>query len=134
MTASLHISTHVDRPATEVYDYTSNPVNLPEWAAGLGGSITQENGQWVANSPFGHIVIEFVERNSLGVLDHYVTVESGERFYNPMRVIADGSGCEVVFTLRRAPGVDDDAFAADRAQIEADLATLKSILDQPSRP
>jgi len=36
---SRHISTSIKRPATEVYDYAANPANLPEWAAGLGGSI-----------------------------------------------------------------------------------------------
>ena len=34
-----------------------------------------------------------------GVLDHDVTLPSGETVHNPMRVIPDGDGCEVVFTL-----------------------------------
>ena len=42
---------------------------------------------------------------------------------------ADG-GCEVVFTLRRQPGMSDDAFEADAIAITTDLATLKGILER----
>ena len=48
-----HIGTHIDRPAPEVYDYASNPANLPEWAAGLGSSVERIDGQWIMESPMG---------------------------------------------------------------------------------
>ncbi len=44
----------------------------------------------------GRVALAFVPRNDFGVLDHDVTLPSGETVYNPMRVIADGTGCEVV--------------------------------------
>ena len=46
-----------------------------------------------------------------------------------MRVIPDGDRCEVVFTLRRQPGTDDEAYAADAAAVRADLATLAERLE-----
>jgi hypothetical protein len=63
------------------------------------------------------------------VLDHRVTLPSGEAFYNPMRVVPDGNGCEVVFTLRRQVGMSDDDFERDAAAVRADLATLKHVLE-----
>jgi len=63
---SRHISTSIKRPATEVYDYAANPANLPEWAAGLGGSIERVDGQWVADSPMGRVVKAY--RNSSELL------------------------------------------------------------------
>ena len=35
---SQHISIGIGRPASEVYDFTADPLNLPTWAAGLAGS------------------------------------------------------------------------------------------------
>jgi uncharacterized membrane protein len=29
---SKHLSERINRPADEVYDYASDPANLPEWA------------------------------------------------------------------------------------------------------
>lgn len=128
--ASRHISAAIDRPAAEVYDYASSPANLPEWAPGLGSTVEEAGGQWVADSPMGRVALAFVERNEYGVLDHEVTLPSGETVYNPMRVIPDGSGAEVVFTLRRRPGMSDEDFARDADAVSADLATLKRVLER----
>ena len=77
----------------------------------------------------GRIVIDFTGRNDYGVLDHQVTLPSGDTVYNPMRVIADGAGSEVVFTLRRPPGVSDEEFERDTGLVQADLNTLKKVLE-----
>jgi uncharacterized membrane protein len=124
------ISIAIARPPAAVYAFTANPKNLPKWASGLSGSIKRVGGQWVAESPMGQVRIKFAAKNSLGVLDHQVTVGSGASFYNPMRVQANGKGSEVMFTLYRLPKVSDKAFAADAKQIRQDLAKLKSILER----
>ncbi|MEU5660728.1 SRPBCC family protein [Streptomyces sp. NPDC047737] len=126
---SRHISIHIERPAEEVYAYASDPSHLPEWAAGLGKSIEETDGRWIADSPMGRVVVDFAPRNDLGVLDHHVTLPSGETVYNPLRVIADGDGCEVVFTLRRRPDMSADDFRRDEAAVAADLVTLKRLAE-----
>jgi len=126
---SRHISLDIDRPAAEVYDYTSDHTNLPNWASGIGDSIELVDGEWVVESPMGRLTIGFVDRNALGVLDHTVTLASGETFYNPMRVIQHGTGSEVVFTLRRSDDQTDAEFEHDAATIVADLHTLKALLE-----
>ncbi|MFE9341073.1 SRPBCC family protein [Streptomyces sp. NPDC007063] len=130
VTASRHVSVYIDRPLGEVYDYASNPVHLPVWAHGLGDSIEQRDEGWVAeSSPMGRVVVTFTPRNELGVLDHDVTLPSGQTVYNPVRVIAHGAGSEVVFTLRRRPEVSEAAFERDAETVAADLARLKSIVE-----
>lgn len=128
--SSRHISVRIDRPAGEVYDYASDPANLPTWAPGLGSSVELVNGQWVAESPMGRVVFAFCPVNGYGVLDHNVILPSGETVYNPMRIIADESGCEAVFTLRRRPGMSDDELARDADAVSADLAALKRVLEE----
>ena len=127
---SQHLSVHIRRSAEAVYDYASNPQNLPHWAEGLSAGIELVNGDWVSISPMGRVIVEMIEQNDFGVLDHWVTTPEGDAFYNPMRVIEADGGCEVVFTLRRQPGMSDDAFEADAIAIVTDLATLKSILER----
>lgn len=127
---STHISTHIDRSARDVHDYASDPRHLPEWAHGLGRSVDLVDGRWIAGaSPLGRVVVAFAPRNDFGVLDHEVTLPSGETVHNPVRVIADGAGCEVVFTLRRQPRMTDEEFRRDAAAVSADLATLKQVME-----
>jgi hypothetical protein len=44
-------------------------------------------------------------------------------------VIADGSGSEVVFTLRRRAGMSDEDFKADAEAMAADLSRLRQVLE-----
>jgi hypothetical protein len=126
---SRHISESVDRRADEVYDYASDPANLPQWAPGLGSAVEKVAERWFVATPMGRVGFAFVPRNEYGVLDHDVTLPTGEVVYNPMRVIADGNGCEVVFTLRRRPGMSDEEFARDADAVAADLSRLKRVLE-----
>lgn len=131
MTLPAHyISTSIARTFREVYDFASNPENLPLWAAGLSGSISNIDGSWIAESGMGRVRVEFAPPNQFGVLDHTVTLATGESFYNPLRTFANGEGSEIVFTLFRRPGVDDAEFEADAAAVTRDLATLKGILER----
>lgn len=127
---SQHLSVLIKRPTAAVYDYAADPANLPQWAAGLASStIEQVDGQWVADSPMGRVTVTFAEHNAFGVLDHVVTLPSGESVYNPMRVLPYGDASEVVFTLRRQPGMTEEQFEEDAAAVRADLGSLKRILE-----
>jgi hypothetical protein len=80
----------------------------------------------------GEVVVEFAPVNAFGVLDHLVRLPSGEAVYNPLRVVPGDPGesrCEVVFTLRRRPGMTDDEFEADAAAVSADLQTLRGLIE-----
>lgn len=121
-----HISLSIACDASAVYRYAANPQNLLYWASGLSSSeISLQQGEWVAESPMGTVTIRFAKNNTYGVLDHYVTLADGTRFYNPMRVFANGDGCEVVFTLFEQPVASQDAIEADAATILKDLRQLK---------
>jgi hypothetical protein len=124
-----HISVTVARAANDVYAYASDPMNLPGWAAGLGGSIARVGGDWVAESPMGTITVTFAGPNDFGVLDHDVTLPSGEIVRNPMRVVPNGDGSEVTFTLFRRPGMSESDFEADAATVHDDLLRLKGLLE-----
>lgn len=132
MTATLEsitITICINRPADMVYNFMSVPENFPKWASGLGKSITKINGEWLVETPQGTVKVRFTERNNFGVLDHYVIPESGPEIYIPLRVIANGAGSEVIFTLFRLPGVSAEKIAEDADWVRRDLKALKALLE-----
>ena len=128
-TTTRYIAIWIDRSPEEVYRFAADPRNLAAWASGLAGSLEQVGDEWVASSPMGRARIRFAEPNGLGVLDHDVTLESGQTVHNPMRVMPSGGGSEVVFVLFRRPGVTDAELDADTAAVRRDLRTLKHLLE-----
>jgi hypothetical protein len=126
-----HISVYIARRPAEVYEFASDPGNLPRWAAGLARlEVTRDGDEWVVDAAFGRARVKFVERNSFGVMDHDVTLESGVTVHNPMRVVPNGEGSEFLFTLIRRPGMSDTQLAEDKAAVEKDLKTLKNLLER----
>jgi hypothetical protein len=129
---SRNVSVAIDRPDEAVYAFAADPANLPLWAAGLGSSIEFIDGRWIADAAAGRVVVEFLPNNDFGILDHVVTLPSGERVLNPMRVIGYRDRSEVVFTVHKRPGMTDEEFESDAAAVAADLATLKRLLEPPA--
>lgn len=130
---SIYLSISIARDAGEAYDFLSVPENFPKWASGLG-ALRRSGGEWMTEMPEGQMKVRFSERNAFGVLDHWVTPASGETIYIPMRVIRNGGGCELVFTLFRQPGMSDEKFASDGEWVMRDLMSAKAILEGMKSP
>lgn len=132
---SRTFSVTIGRCPHQVYDFLANPLNLPQWATGLGGNIRQGDPArdgatgWLADTPSGTIVIHFSPLNDFGVLDHVVTLTSGASLFVPMRVIINGSGSEVLLTLFRQPDMSDERFQDDADWVIRDLTALKNLLE-----
>lgn len=123
-----HISVSIDKPFHTVYAYVSDPRNLPRWASGLSQSeIIPSGDHWIAQSPMGKVQIKFAHKNDFGVVDHDVTLPSGEIVHNPLRVLKNGDSAEVVFTLYRLPNVSHENFEADASHVLKDLMKLKDV-------
>lgn len=123
------ITIAIARDWREAYDFTADPANMPRWAVGLGSNFTKQGAAWTAESPLGPVTIRFAPHNDFGVLDHWVTTAAGIEVAVPLRIVANGEGCEVIFTLFRLPGMTDADLARDAAAVDADLRRLKALLE-----
>ena len=125
-----HITISIDRSATDVYEYMSNPHNTPQWAVGLSNGIEQHGDVWITDSPMGKVRVKFAPRNVFGVVDHDVIMPDGTVVHNPLRVMPrSGATSEVVFTLFRNDVMTDDEYERDAAAITTDLNKLKEVLE-----
>ena len=89
------------------------------------------DGEWIAEGTIGEVTVRFAPPNDLGVADHDVLLETGVTVHNPLRVVLNGTGSTVIFTLMRLPGVSKPQFDEDARTVARDLATLKALLEEP---
>jgi hypothetical protein len=130
---SRTLSVSIDCPPARVYAFVRNPENIPRWAGGLGKSVRRSGDAWILETADGPLGFAFVADNDLGVLDHRVTIAPGVDVLNPMRVVANGTGSEVSFTLFQLPGMTAEKFAEDARLVERDLRALKTLLESEPR-
>jgi hypothetical protein len=123
------LSLSIDAPFQKAYDYISDAANLPKWAPGFFLSMKPVDGKWIAETTIGPVGFRFAERNPFGVLDHYVKPESDPETANFMRLIPNGSGCELLFTLFRTGEMTEAQFQEDAETVLKDLRNLKAILE-----
>ena len=123
-----HISISINRSADDVYAFASNPENFPRWVQFVT-SITKQGDTWLGKTSAGDIRIQFTPQNDFRIIDHLVTLTTGETVNNPMRVVANNKGCEFIFTLFKLPGRTDKEFNEDAAAVTADLQKLKEIME-----
>lgn len=133
MMNSRTITVPINRPPAAVYEFSSNPENLPQWVKSFCLSVRKTDDEWQMETPSGWVGIRFVPANELGVLDHVVTLPDGQSILNPMRVVDNGEGSEVMFTLFQLPGMSDQQFAKDAGMVETDLRALKAVLEGTGR-
>src|SRR3989338_1938234 len=109
----------------KAYEVVSNLENRPKWAKTFCRSIKKANGEWIIETPQGPMKIRIAPKNDFGILDHTVIPAPGVEVFVPMRVVPNGGGSEVVFTLFQQPDMSVENFAKDQEMVEQDLATLK---------
>jgi hypothetical protein len=115
-----------------LYERIWRPEFFPNWAAGLADSAMRPDGdgRWLADGFDGPIHIRFTPHNVLGVMDHWVDPGTGQDVHVPLRVVENGDGAEVILTLFRQPGMDEDRFSADIKLVNRDLKALKSLIER----
>ena len=125
------VSVEIAVPAAEVYRCVRDPDQLPRWAAGICKSVTVKDGVWHVDTgtELGVVRFSFCPDNAFGVLDHTVTLPNGQSQLNPMRVVANGEGSELMFTVFQTEGMSDEAFVRDAQAVTRDLKTIKMLLE-----
>ena len=127
---SQTLSVSIKSSSANVYNFVSQPINLPIWAKTFVHSIRQSRGEWEIETAQGMARIRIAPKNDLGILDHTLKFPAGLEVTVPMRVVANGDGCEVLFTVFHQPEMTDEAYAADLKMVEQDLQSLKAWMEQ----
>lgn len=131
MLRSQTISIPINRPFREVYEFLAEPRNFPSWASNLGANFVHLGGPlWATDTRKGRMILRFAERNDYGILDHAVYPEGTVApLTTPMRVIANGEGSEILFTLMQRPGMTEEEFASELEWTRSDFGALRSMLE-----
>ena len=123
----VHVSILV--PPQRAFDFLADVTNWKTWAPWVRGATKVSDRDWTVDADGGAMRLRFVEANSLGVLDHTVTLASGTSVYNAMRVSANGSGSELSMVVLQTPPATNEQFEQDVRAVRDDFARIKKVLE-----
>ncbi|MEI8175249.1 MAG: SRPBCC family protein [Candidatus Omnitrophota bacterium] len=120
----------IDSPAARVYDFIRNPGNMPRWATTFCRSMKRVRGAWIIGTTQGPLKLRIAQKNRYGILDHYISQAGAAEVFVPLRVVPNGTGSEVIFTLFQRPGMTGKDFIKDAGLVRKDLRSLKRVLER----
>jgi hypothetical protein len=121
----VHVS--ILAPARQVIAFLVDVHNWMTWAPWIRSVSRSSERDWTVGTESGPMRVHFVEQNSLGVLDHEVTLASGVRVMNSMRVLPNDSGSELLMMLLQSPDASTEEFERDIQAVRDDLLRIKEL-------
>jgi len=119
----------IEAGGAKVFDFVSNPENLPGWAKGFCSGIRREGGRWIVSSPSGEIALRMTTDANLGVVDFHLSPAPGIESVAASRIVGAGEGCAYVFTFHQTPGMPDEVFESQRRSLSGELTILKELME-----
>ena len=121
----VHVS--ILAPPGDVIALLVDVHNWTTWAPWIRSVTRSSERGWTLETDAGRMSASFVEQNPLGVLDHEVTLPSGVRILNSMRVLPNDSGSELVMVVFQSPEASTEEFERDIEAVRNDLARIKTL-------
>jgi len=129
-TRSITIKTSPDK----VFEFVSNPANLPFWSRSFCLSVSQQQGKWIVETPEGPLPIRIAVHRQLRIADQFFSPAPGVEFMIPTRVIPNGSVSEFILTLFQPEDLSEEQYHDEVSMIEQELIYLKNILEGTALP
>jgi hypothetical protein len=123
------VHTSIAVPRHELIAFLSDMNQWKTWAPWIRSVSRSSATAWTLGTDAGPMEVQFVERNSLGVLDHEVTLAPGVTVVNSMRVLANGSDSDLVMVLLQSAQASTEEFERDVQAVRDDLARIKKVAE-----
>ena len=132
MNPSHTLSVSIARKPPDIARFVADPRNLPQWAGAFCKSVRPDGERWIVQTDEGEFGLRFMAAVEHGIVDHVVEIAEDVQVHVPMRVVPNGEGSEVLFTLFRLPAMTEFRWQRDLDMVNADLQRLKAVMESGS--
>jgi hypothetical protein len=121
------VTTVLDAPAKNVFDYLSRIDNLPEWANEFARELRWEDGEAIVRNGLGEFVFRIESDPPTGVIDMLAGPTPDELALFPTRVVPlPGDRSAFTFTMFQGPELPDELFESQHASLLRELDGLQA--------
>ena len=106
-----------------VHAYLADPSNLPVWAPGFASSVRPDGMSYAVCRGGVEFRIDVLVERTAGTVDFVAANDHARGLF--ARVLPNGEGSELVFTLPFAPDTPAGVVTAQMLTLEAELAAVR---------
>ena len=123
---SRTVTTVLEAPKEEVFDYLSQVHNLPKWATEFARELRYDGEQAIVRNGLGEFLFSIEADPATGVIDMYAGPTEDELGLFPTRVVPLSSGTSAyTFTMFQAPGMPDDLFESQYRSLLREFENIR---------
>lgn len=89
----------------------------------------KEGNWWSFTTERGPAKLKFFENKQLGILD-YQFIDTEAKWDVPMRVVPNGDSSEILITLIKPEGMNEEVFEKRTKEMEQITQTMKQIIEK----
>jgi hypothetical protein len=120
------VTTLLEAPRDEVYDYLSKVENLPKWATEFARELKYEDGQAKVVNGLGEFYFTIDADPDTGVIDMYAGPSLDELALFPTRVIElTGGATAYSFTMFQSPEMPDELFESQYSSLLKEFDNIR---------
>jgi hypothetical protein len=116
----------IDAPTGSVFTYLDDANNLPSWAPAFATTVQPDGDGWIVGQGDVRLGLRIVSDADSGTVDLRVTPPNGRESAVYMRVLPNGDGAELLFTLFFSDSRTDEELARQSAEVEAELVRVRA--------
>jgi hypothetical protein len=121
------VTTVLEAPQGEVFDYLSRIENLPEWANEFARELAWRDGEAVVVNGVGEFVFRIEADEETGVIDMLAGPSADELAVFPTRVVPLAAGRSAfTFTMFQAPEMPDELFESQYASLRREFGNIEA--------
>jgi hypothetical protein len=125
------VTTVLDAPADDVYEYLSRIENLPEWANEFARELEWRDGEAVVRNGLGEFLFRIDADPETRVIDMLAGPTPDELATFPARVVElPGEKTAFSFTMFQAPGMPDELFESQYASLQREFGNIEARFGQ----
>ena len=124
------VTTVLDAPQEQVFDYLADPDHLPEWATEFARELRRDGDDYKVVNGLGEFFISIEADRNTGVIDMFAGPTREDMAVFPTRAVALPDGRTAYsFTMFQAPGMPAELFEAQHASLQREFANIERVFN-----
>ena len=121
------VTTVLDAPQSEVFDYMADIENLPRWATEFARELKRDDDGYRVVNGLGEFRFEIRADRPTGVIDMLAGPDRDFMTVFPTRAVALPDGrTAYTFTMFQTPGMPDELFDAQHASLRREFTNIEA--------